>query len=108
MSSYFDLNIINIKGKFEQQFSKSFSKVIDCIDNDANKYDVWLVAAGELGRVYPGLIKFKGGRAFDIGSLIDLWCGEKIPSRLVPYLTKIDDSLKLKLTIEGEKYSKYI
>lgn len=108
LSSYFDLNIINIKGKFEQQFSKSFSKVIDCIDNDANKYDVWLVAAGELGRVYPGLIKFKGGRAFDIGSLIDLWCGEKIPSRLVPYLTKIDDSLKLKLTIEGEKYSKYI
>lgn len=110
ISSFFKrIDVIKIPGKYEDQFTRSFSKVVEKIDSDAKKYDLWLVCAGELGRVYPGLIKFKGGIAFDIGSLVDFWCTREIPSRLLPYLTTtIQHPLKLKLTKEGRRYLKYL
>lgn len=109
LSNFFDMDIIKIAGKFKGHFIQSFSDVIDVIDNNSTKYDLWLIAAGELGRVYPGLIKFKGGRAFDIGSLIDIWCGDELPSRLKPYIKKSPDHpLKFRLTNEGRKYSNRI
>lgn len=104
-----NLTVLSIVGKEENQYKKSFNNVIEKIDEEANDYDIWLIAAGELGRVYPGLIKFRGGRAFDIGSLVDYWCTGEIPSRLQPYLsTTIHNPLKLKLTEEGRIYNKYI
>jgi hypothetical protein len=107
--SRYDIDVIKIVGKYEDHYKNSFSKVIQKIDEDSIKYDLWLIAAGELGRIYPGLIKYKGGRAFDIGSLIDFWCGDKIPSRLQPYLKiSSEDFFKLTLTEDGEEFSKYI
>jgi hypothetical protein len=109
LSNYFDINFFQISGKFDNQFNNSFSDVINEIDLHSTDYDLWLIAAGELGRIYPGLIKFKGGRALDIGSLIDFWCGEELPSRLKPYLaTTIHDPLKLVFTENGKEFSKYI
>ena len=105
----YNIDVLKINGKFENQYTSSFMKVIEKIDNDANNYDLWLIAAGELGRIYPGLIKFKGGRAFDIGSLIDFWCGEEIPSRLKPYLTTTrHHRLKFNLTSAGKEFINYI
>jgi len=110
LSKYFDnIEIIQISGKNENQFINCFSKVINIIDTYAKEYDIWLIAAGELGRVYPGLIKFNGGRAFDVGSLIDVWCGDELPDRLKPYLTKtIHHPLKFVLTESGKEFAKYI
>jgi hypothetical protein len=104
-----NIDIIKIVGKFEDQYHNSFNEVIQKIDDNATNYDLWLIAAGELGRIYPGFIKFKGGRAFDIGSLIDVWCGDDIPSRLKPYLIKtIHYPLKFSLTENGKEYLKYL
>lgn len=105
----YNIDVLKIAGKNEDQYENSFFKVIDKIENDSTKYDIWLIAAGELGRIYPGLIKFMGGRAFDIGSLIDCWCGEEIPSRLKPYFQKTNHHyLKFSLTTDGRKFIKYI
>jgi hypothetical protein len=105
----YNIDVLKINGKFENQYTNSFGQVIEKIDSDANKYDLWLIAAGELGRIYPGLIKFKGGRAFDIGSVIDFWCGEGIPSRLRAYLTTTSHHpLKFALTPTGKEFNKFI
>jgi hypothetical protein len=105
----YDIDVLKINGKFENQYINSFGKVVEKIDTDAQNYDIWLIAAGELGRIYPGLIKFKGGRAFDIGSLIDFWCGEDIPSRLKAYLTRTKHNpLKFALTPNGKEFSNFI
>ena len=105
----YNIDVLKINGKFQNQYNFSFGKVIEKIDADANNYDIWLIAAGELGRLYPGLIKFKGGRAFDIGSLIDFWCDKQIPSRLKPYLnTTIHHPLKFALTETGKEFSKFL
>lgn len=107
--SQYKIDVIKIAGKYEKQYEKSFNKVTDKIDRLATEYDLWLIAAGELGRIYPGLIKFKGGRAFDIGSLIDFWCTGEIPSRLKPYLsTSIHNPLKFILTELGKEYLKFL
>ncbi len=44
--------------------------------------EVFLIAAGLLGKSYCNLVKSKGGIAIDIGSIADAWCG--INSR--PYI----------------------
>lgn len=105
----YNIDILKIVGKNENHYENSFYNVVNNIDKHANDYDIWLIAAGELGRIYPGLIKFKGGRALDIGSIIDFWCTKEIPSRLKPYLDfTIHSPLKLKFTEEGKKYLKFI
>jgi hypothetical protein len=104
----YDIDLVKIPGKNENQYI-SFNRIINLIDNKATKYDLWLIAAGELGRIYPGLIKFKGGRAFDVGSLIDFWCTREVPSRLKPYMQEtIHSPLKLILTEEGMEFYNYI
>ena len=105
----YNIDVIKIVGKNENQYYNSFSKVINIIDKKSNDYDLWLIAAGELGRIYPGLIKFKGGRALDIGSLIDFWCEKEIPGRLLPYVqSTIHHPLKLILTTDGKRYNNYL
>lgn len=103
----YNVTILQIPGKNENQFS-SFSKIVEKINSTALDFDLWLIAAGELGRIYPGLIKFKGGRAFDIGSLVDYWVTQEVPSRLIPYMKQTENPLKLELTDEGREYLKYL
>ena len=87
-------------------YNNCFKDICNKIENEASKYDVYLVAAGELGRYYSGLIKKNGGRALDIGSLADYWAYGNIPVRLQPYLKRIQNNrLKLTLTEEGKRYS---
>ncbi|MAG87375.1 MAG: hypothetical protein CMB97_08435, partial [Flavobacteriaceae bacterium] len=47
--------------------------------NIENKGDVFLVAAGYLGKHYCNIIKKKGGIGIDIGSIFDGWAGKGRP-----------------------------
>ena len=59
----------------------------------------WLVAAGELGRIYSGTIKEHGGRAIDIGFIIEFWNGENLHPRLELYMKRrVFSPLELVLT----------
>ena len=105
----FDTTIIEIVGHYENQYKNSFKKVVREIENTAKDYDFWLVAAGELGRIYTGLIKECGGRAVDIGFVAEYWLGEGIHPRMSSYLRQNwDNSLELYLTYVGKKYEEHI
>lgn len=57
-------------------------EIVRKIRRTCSQYDVCLVGAGFLGKFYCGLVKSRGGRAFDVGRLFDLWAGRrKIDSR---------------------------
>lgn len=105
----FDVDVIEIVGHYEDQYVNSYHNVMKYIEQNANAYDLWLVAAGELGRLYSGKIKCFGGRCFDIGFIIEFWSGKKIHPRLYPFLRRsLTNSLELKLTEEGKKYERFI
>jgi len=98
-------NILQISGQGKNQYKNSLEEVIKKIKETANFFDIWLIAAGELGRIYPGIIKSKGGRAIDVGSLIDFWKTGEIPVRLF-YFVKKDpiNKMKIMLTNRGKEY----
>ena len=104
----YSVDIIEIVGHYENQYKNSFNKVMDIINNKANSYDFWLVAAGELGRIYTGAIKENGGRAIDIGFIVEFWNGEDIHPRLKSFLERSNNPLELKLTEEGMQYINHI
>ena len=97
--SGYNVNVIEIVGHFENQYKNSFNKVIDIIKETAKDYDLWLIAAGELGRIYTGTIKEHGGRAVDIGFVIEFWLGTDLHPRLELYMTRrVFSPLELILT----------
>lgn len=107
--SNYKIDTIVVSRHYQHQYYKSFERVIKLIEKKSCNYDIWLVSAGELGRIYTGLIKFRNGRALDIGSLIDFWCSGIIPDRLIPYLQKSKQNImKLNLTEKGKEFTNYI
>jgi len=83
-----DVDVVEIVGHYENQYKQSFNHVVEKIKEDAKRYDFWLVAAGELGRIYSGLIKENGGRTIDIGFVIEFWLGEELHERLEPFMER--------------------
>lgn len=107
--SKYNIDVLQVANQTGDQFKISFNNVVRDIDKRVKDYDIWLIAAGELGRIYTGLIKFYGGIAFDIGSLIDYWCLKVIPIRLSFFVKPSQKSnLKLSLTEDGEPYKEYL
>ena len=105
----YDIEVVKIAAHYENQYENSFLKVTEIIKKKASNYDFWLVAAGELGRIYSGVIKEYGGRTIDIGFIIEYWLTGYIHPRLHAYMTpNLIDKLELVLTDEGEKYLEYI
>ena len=105
----FDIDIFEIVGHYEDQYENSYQNVMKYIEQKANSYDLWLVAAGELGRLYSGSIRNLGGRCFDIGFIIEFWMGENIHPRLRPFMKRsLNNCLELKLTDEGKNYERFI
>jgi hypothetical protein len=105
----YDVDVIPIVGHFENQYENSFKKVMEYIEQKANTYDMFLVAAGELGRIYSGRIKELGGRTFDIGFIAEFWLGQDIHPRLTLFMERsATNHLELKLTSEGKIYEKFI
>jgi len=104
-----NVDIVKIVGKFQKQFDNSFSYVINKIKKKATAYDFWMVAAGELGRIYTGTIKENGGRAIDIGYVAEVWLKRNMNSRLRPFLNFSTTSrLELLLTNKGKEYEEYL
>lgn len=46
-----------------------------CASLDPKPGEVWLVAAGFLGKIYCDLIRQRGGIGLDVGSIVDYWMG---------------------------------
>ena len=105
----FNVDIIKIVGHYENQYKNSFQKTVDIINNTAREYDFWMIAAGELGRLYSGIIKNNGGRTVDIGFVAEFWTGERIHPRLTAFMHRSPcNPLELKLTDLGTTYDEYI
>jgi len=67
------------------------------------------VAAGELGRLYTGMIKEKGGRTLDIGFIVEYWLDGYIHPRFKLFIKKsLMNKLELVLTEEGKKFERFI
>ena len=82
---------------------------IDVIKRTATNYDLWLVAAGELGRIYSGTIKEYGGRSVDVGFVVEFWLGESLHPRLKLYLNRrMFSPLELVLTQFSHCYTEAI
>ena len=104
-----DITPLKIVGHFENQYENSFDKVMSFIDTHANSFDIFLVCAGELGRIYTGYIKQQGGRALDFGFVIDYWMTGFIPERIANFMNQNENnSLEFKLNTTGETYSKFL
>lgn len=96
----YNIDTIQIVKQFEDQYTFSFQQTIQLIKKFATQYDLFLVAGGELGRIYTGLIKEYGGRAVDIGFVAEFWGGRDLHSRLRPFLSR-DSSLDFELKIRS-------
>ena len=103
------VDVVPIVSQWQDHFQKCFHSVLDRIKSTANKYDFWLVAAGELGRIYSGRIKDNGGRSVDIGFVVDYWLDRQIHPRLQTFMKpSVNNRLYLLLTEEGKRYIKNI
>jgi hypothetical protein len=101
--------IIQVVGFHENQYKHNYKNITRFIKENANNCDIWLVGAGELGRIYSGLIKQYGGRALDMGSVFDFWAGAKLPKRLINYIYRPSkNSIEVRLTKDGMKYKNYL
>jgi hypothetical protein len=109
LSTVCNSSTLRISGWFQNQYINNYRDVTKEIKRDAKKYDLWLVGAGELGRVYTGLIKKHGGRAIDMGSVFDCWVKDELPVRLKGYITRLSTKdLRFRFTNISKKYMKYI
>ena len=107
--SKYNIDVVKIVGHYENQFENSFSDVVSVIEGRALLYDFWMVGAGELGRIYSGLIKARGGRTIDMGFVIDYWKNHEIPARLGEFVSSHPlDPLKFVLTKYGNPYADHI
>ena len=105
----YDVDIIQIVGQYENQYKRSFKDVVYQISEYANKYDFWLTAAGELGRIYSGLIKEHGGRTIDIGFIVEFWLGYDLHPRLQSFLIRSPNNyLETILYDKGKLFKKHI
>ena len=101
----YDVDIFSIVGHYQNQYENSFSKVVSFISNCSTEYDLFLVAAGELGRIYTGIIKQNNGRAIDIGFVVEFWNGNDLHTRLQVFMERDKDKyMELCLNEEGRKY----
>jgi len=101
----YNIDIVKIVGHYENQYENSFKYVVDYIKNCAKNYDFWMVAAGELGRIYSGIIKEHGGRSVDVGFIIEFLLNGYIHPRFYSYLVpSLVSEKEFTLTDEGKKY----
>lgn len=104
-----ELDIVEIVGQWNNHYKRSFSKVKKYIEQNTNKYDFWMIAAGELGRLYSGMIKENGGRSIDIGFVVEYWLDGMLHPRFHLFIKQcLTNKYELVLTEEGKKYERFI
>lgn len=108
---------IQIVGQYQDHYNRCFKYTTDKIKKISKDYDLFLVAGGELGRIYSGMIKEYGGRSFDIGFMLDYWLTKHsnksfhngVHRRLQKFVRpNPDNSYELVLTDKGRLYKDYI
>jgi len=105
----FNIDYIKIPDHYEDQFNNGFSNVMEFIEKNSDKYDLWLNSSGELGRLYSGRIRELGGRVLDMGFVAQYWNNFKRPERFNKFIEPdINNSLQMKLTLFGKHYSRNI
>jgi hypothetical protein len=87
-----------IPGFFGDFYNARYESLVTEIKAEATNYGLWLVGAGELGRLLTGLIKRCGGRAIDIGKVFDVWVNRKINKRMRNIL-RFSENHRLMFTI---------
>lgn len=108
-SKFDNCEAVEIVGQYQNHYQRSFQKVSSVIKRKANFYDFWLIAAGELGRIYTGLIKQKGGRAIDVGFVVDYWMDKTIPIRMQHFVSvNKKNNMELILNQRALKYRRFI
>jgi len=77
----------------KSNYKEHYMRIMRLIKTNADKYDLFLIGAGLLGKIYCDYVKTCGGRAFDSGRLFDLWSGvrviDSVPKRFIKMDTKI-------------------
>jgi hypothetical protein len=105
----FDVDIVTIVSHYQNHYEKSFIETVNYIKSCSKDYDLWLIAAGELGRLYTGIIKENGGRAVDIGFIAEFWTGLNLHPRLRLFMERNPNNfMEIVLTDEGKKYERFI
>jgi len=95
---------VSIVGQYQNHYANSFEPTLKYISNYASYYDLWFVSAGELGRIYSGVIKEKGGRAFDLGFMTEVLNGGNLHPRLRKFLSVQNSRPFITLTKEGMEF----
>lgn len=84
------------------QYPIHHPEIVSIITKKSNIYDIFLIGAGLLGKIYCGMVKDAGGRAFDSGRLFDLWSGirkiDSVPKRFIKMCTKTMLAKRIKKT----------
>lgn len=105
----YNIDIIKIVKHYENQYKNSFDKIMEFIKSEATNYDFFIIAAGELGRIYTGYVKENKGRSIDLGFVIEYWQKQYLHPRLNYFMKpNINNKLELVLTEEGKKYEEWI
>lgn len=86
---------------FGNHYDVCFKAIMEEIREEANDYDLWLIGAGELGRLYSGKIKRCGGRALDIGKVFDVWATRVINKRM-RLIAELSEEHELLFRIGGD------
>ncbi len=102
--SDYDVTVHQIVAQYQDHYKACYRDTMKFIASMAPNFDLWLVAAGELGRIYSGFIKECGGRSIDIGFVADFWCGKGLHSRLTRFMFRSENPLLTDLTAEGREY----
>ena len=102
--SEYDVTVHQIVAQYQDHYKACYRDTMKFIASMAPNFDFWLVAAGELGRIYSGFIKECGGRSIDLGFVADFWCGKGLHPRLTQFMFRSYNPLLANVTEEGKEY----
>jgi len=102
-----DAKIIIIPPLNSNHYSK-YKDIIKIIKKESKETDVFLVGAGALGKGYLNYIKRIGGVGIDIGQVMNVWSGKRIPGRFNNILQINRKTLLFKLNKKVENFRKYL
>lgn len=93
------------RGRKAGHYREHFGTVMRICRLNARNYDLFLVGAGFLGKIYCDQVRMFGGRAFDAGRLFDFWAGvrkiDSTPKRFISYDPKIMLCRRIKTPSRG-------
>lgn len=82
-----------------------FKKVCRLIRRNINEYDLFLIGAGFLGKIYLGLVKQLGGCSFDTGRCFNFWADGGFKPRKIDKegIFDVDKETKMMYERKGKK-----